>query len=537
MKKVFYLILGLICTVSIAYANEGAGAILKDKSTAKKEKSLYKLETKKYLKDWSIILHGGATMPYTDIRSYDWVRQTKKPSELQWGAGIGLTKMFGSAFGINLDYTLGRASGRTVDEGGFAEDRQYWKQLGFNEPVYFRTNVFHQGTINFYIDWLGLSFGYNKFVKSQIKNKPVKPRIFALYNKIGIGFWRGESNIYNVSDNKAIVGSAYTRGYTNKFTEVVFPLTTGMKFKISKAFDLGMEGTFVFMNSDKLDAFNFQNSHNTFTGQTVNSLSKINRDAYLYMNVNLTYKFGRIGSQKEHVEWVNPMEMIMVYQEQNKPKPAPPLLDTDGDGVLDIVDEEPNTEVGAKVDTKGRTLDSDGDGCPDHKDPEPYSNPRIKIENCVNIIDTTPRVIEKTIETKTTNTIETIKETVKETIKEDGWKLTSIYFDLNKYNITPAAATELKKVALTMKKKPDLIVEVQGHTDTRGSLDYNKKLSENRVNSAINYLVKNFGISADRFKKLPLGMLDPTVKDANNENQHQVNRRVDFKPVNMVEGE
>ncbi|QQR97556.1 MAG: OmpA family protein [Sphingobacteriales bacterium] len=535
MKQIIYLM--LILFSGFTFANENVQVALKDKNDVKKTKSLYKLETKKYLKDWALIIHGGATSPFTDIRSYDWVRQTKKPSELQWGAGIGITKMFGSAFGINLDYTLGRVSGRTIEEGGFAEDRQYWKQLGFNEPVYFRTNVFHQGTINFYIDWLGLSFGYNKFIKSQIKNKPVKPRIFALYNKIGVGFWRGESNIYNASDDKTIDGSAYTRGYTNKFTEVVFPITTGMKFKVSKAFDLGLEGTFVFMNSDKLDAFNFQSTHNSFTGQTVNSLSKINRDAYLYMNVNLTYKFGRIGSQKEHVEWVNPMEMIMVYQEANKPAPPPPLLDTDQDGVLDIVDEEPNTELGAKVDTKGRTLDSDGDGCPDHKDPEPYSNPRIKIENCVNIIDTTPRIVEKIEKVIETNTIETIKETVKETVTDDTWKLTSIYFDLNKYAITPAGATELKKVALVMKKKPDLIVEVQGHTDTRGSLEYNKKLSENRVNSAINYLVKNFGISASRFKKLPLGMIDPTVKNAENESEHQVNRRVDFKPVNMKEGE
>lgn len=529
MKKIFLaFFISSFCLLSYA---ESAGS--KDKDKVKSAKEIYKLETKKYLKDWSFIVHGGMTSPFTDIRSYDWVRQVKSPSELQWGAGVGLTKMFGSAFGLNLDYTLGRISGRTVEQGGFAEERQYWKQLGFEEPVYFKSSIFHQASLNFYIDWLGLSFGYNKFIKSQIEGKPVKPRIFALYNKIGIGLWRGESNIYNVSDDLPIKNSSYLRGYTNKFTEAVFPLTTGMKFKVSKAFDVGMEATFVFSNSDKLDAFNFQNSYSVLTGQTVNSLSKVNRDAYLYVNMNFTYKFGRIGSQAEHVEWVNPMSMIMVYQEANKPEPVV-LLDTDEDGVLDIVDEEPNTPKGAKVDTKGRTLDSDGDGCPDHLDPEPYSNPRFPIVNCMNVIDTPKVVIEKT-EVKT-NTIETIKETVKETIKDD-WKLTSIYFDYNKYAITTAGATELKQIANVMKSKPNLIVEVQGHTDTRGSMAYNQKLSENRVNAAINYLVKNFGIKESRFKRLPLGMIDPTVKDATTESQHQINRRVDFKPVNMKEGE
>ena len=87
----------------------------------------------------------------------------------------------------------------------------------------------------------------------------------------------------------------------------------------------------------------------------------------------------------------------------------------------------------------------------------------------------------------------------------------------------------MKKVAATMKKKPDLIVEVQGHTDSRGSVEYNQKLSENRVNAAINYLKKNFGIPESRFKRLPLGKMDPTIKDAATENQHQINRRVDFK--------
>ena len=140
-------------------ANPGSGTM--DAKTAKK---YYNVDPKKFLKDWSLMIHFGTTTPFTDIRSYDWVRQTKKPSELQWGAGIGLTKMFNSAFGINVDYTLGKLLGRTVERGGFAEERQYWKQL-FPErteddgPVYFKTNIFHQGSVSFYIDWLGLGMG------------------------------------------------------------------------------------------------------------------------------------------------------------------------------------------------------------------------------------------------------------------------------------------------------------------------------------------------------------------------------------------
>jgi outer membrane protein OmpA-like peptidoglycan-associated protein len=494
----------------------------------KAAKKYYNVDPKKFLKDWSINIHFGATAPFTDIRSYDWYRQTKKPSELQWGAGLGLTKMFNSAFGLNVDYTLGKLLGRTVERGGFAEERQYWKQL-FPErteaegPVYFKTNVFHQATVNFYIDWLGLGTSYNKFIKSQITGKPIKSRKFAFYTKIGVGLIRTSSQIYNVKDDKPITNNNYLRGYTNKFTEVVFPLGVGMKFKVSKAFDIGIEGTFTFTNSDKLDALQFQSRVDG--NRTVNSLSKINRDAYAYVNVNFAYKFGRIGSQKEHVEWVNPLAFIMA----NVPKPKEVnLKDTDGDGVLDILDKEPTTEAGLAVDAHGVTLDSDKDGCPDTKDAEPFSSPAFPIVDCKNVLP------EAVTTTETPKGVPYDDEAVTKKIQkvEDNiWKLTSIYYDVNKANITPSSSEELRKIGVLMSTNPDMKVNVKGNTDVRGSSEFNQKLSENRVNAAIKFLKDNYSISEDRFIKLPMGKSDPLIKDATNENQHQSNRRVDFSPV------
>lgn len=504
-------------------ANSGTTGL--DEKAAKK---YYNVDPKKFLQDWSLNVHFGTTTPFTDIRSYDWVRQTKKPSELQWGAGIGLTKMFNSAFGLNLDYTLGRLLGRTVERGGFAEERQYWKQL-FPErtdadgPVYFKTNVFHQAALSFYIDWLGLGTSYNKFIKSQITGKPIKSRRVAFYTKIGVGFIRVSSQIFNVKDDKPIANNQYLRGFTNKFTETVFPLGFGIKFKATKSFDVGLEGNFTFTNSDKLDAFQFSTRIDN-NGRAINSLSKINRDAYAYINVNFSYKFGRIGSQKEHVEWVNPLAFIMA----NVPKPKEVnLADTDGDGVLDILDQEPTTPAGYLVDTRGVTLDSDKDGCPDSEDPEPFSSPNFPIVDCKNVI---PDVEESTIKKTPPFDGEALTKRV-DKIDDNVWKLTSIYFDINKANITPAASDELKKIGQIMVANPDLKVNVKGNTDIRGSSEYNQKLSENRVNAAIRYLNTTFGVAEDRFIKLPMGKSDPLVKDASSENQHQVNRRVDFSPA------
>ena len=536
--KLNYLLLSAICFTmatsalaqkvkknsSVDVAANSADATM----DAKAAKKYYNVDPKKFLKDWSLNIHFGTTTPFTDIRSYDWSRQTKKPSELQWGAGLGLTKMFNSAFGLNVDYTLGKLLGRTVERGGFAEERQYWKQL-FPErteaqgPVYFKTNVFHQATVNFYIDWLGLGTSYNKFIKSQLTGKPIKSRKFAFYTKIGVGLIRTSSQIYNVKDDKPITNNNYLRGYTNKFTEVVFPLGVGMKFKVSKAFDIGIEGTFTFTNSDKLDALQFQSRVDG--DRTVNSLSKINRDAYAYVNVNFAYKFGRIGSQKEHVEWVNPLAFIMA----NVPKPKEVnLKDTDGDGVLDILDKEPTTEAGLAVDAHGVTLDSDKDGCPDTKDAEPFSSPAFPIVDCKNVLP------EAVTTTETPKGVPYDDEAVTKKIQkvEDNiWKLTSIYYDVNKANITPSSSEELRKIGVLMSTNPDMKVNVKGNTDVRGSSEFNQKLSENRVNAAIKFLKDNYSISEDRFIKLPMGKSDPLIKDATNENQHQSNRRVDFSPV------
>ena len=52
------------------------------------------------------------------------------------------------------------------------------------------------------------------------------------------------------------------------------------------------------------------------------------------------------------------------------------LKDSDADGVIDAIDQEPNTPQDVEVDTKGRVLDSDRDGVPNHKDKEPYNPPR-----------------------------------------------------------------------------------------------------------------------------------------------------------------
>ena len=63
-------------------------------------------------------------------------------------------------------------------------------------------------------------------------------------------------------------------------------------------------------------------------------------------------------------------------------------------------------------------------------------------------------------------------------------------FDLDKYYINPRAAKELRKVYAAMVRYPNLNIFIASHTDSRGSNEYNNRLSINRAISTKNWLVR-----------------------------------------------
>ncbi|MEO9511168.1 MAG: OmpA family protein [Flavobacteriaceae bacterium] len=110
-------------------------------------------------------------------------------------------------------------------------------------------------------------------------------------------------------------------------------------------------------------------------------------------------------------------------------------------------------------------------------------------------------------------------------------QLSTIYFDLNKFNIRPDAEIEIQKVIVAMEKYPSLKIKVNSHTDSRGNDAYNLWLSQKRAESTVNYMVSK-GISADRLKGEGYGETR-LVNDCVNgipcsKDKHQLNRRSEF---------
>lgn len=114
-------------------------------------------------------------------------------------------------------------------------------------------------------------------------------------------------------------------------------------------------------------------------------------------------------------------------------------------------------------------------------------------------------------------------------IVDDKVNLEPILFDYNKSNIIPQAAFELDKLVGIMKKYPNMIISVESHTDTRGKADYNRKLSDSRAQSTVQYVISQ-GIDASRISGQGFGLDRPAVNCGNGctDADHQKNRRSEF---------
>ena len=175
-----------------------------------------------------------------------------------------------------------------------------------------------------------------------------------------------------------------------------------------------------------------------------------------------------------------------------KVKVAAPL-DSDGDGVYDNYDQCPDTPNGVAVDSKGCPPDLDGDGVYDYLDKCPTTPKGATVDN------------------------------------RGCWVIRGVKFETARWDIKAMSYRHLDEVATILKNNLGLKVEIQGHTDNRGSAKYNQKLSDRRANAVMGYLVGR-GISPNRLTASGYGFSKPATSNDTPAGRAQ-NRRVELKPV------
>lgn len=101
-----------------------------------------------------------------------------------------------------------------------------------------------------------------------------------------------------------------------------------------------------------------------------------------------------------------------------------------------------------------------------------------------------------------------------------------VHFDFDKSDIKPEFALYLDKLAMLMLNSPDIELLIMGHTDVKGSVDYNYGLSERRSKAVMAYL-NNKGINFDRMVYSYYSKLNPRTENSTDWGR-SVNRRVEF---------
>jgi outer membrane protein OmpA-like peptidoglycan-associated protein len=106
-------------------------------------------------------------------------------------------------------------------------------------------------------------------------------------------------------------------------------------------------------------------------------------------------------------------------------------------------------------------------------------------------------------------------------------RLNNVFFDFDKWDLRPESFVELDRVVKLLNENPAVEIEMSAHTDSRGSDDYNFKLSDNRARSVMEYILSK-GIAPNRIISQGYGETKPVVPNDTDENR-QLNRRVEFK--------
>jgi OOP family OmpA-OmpF porin len=193
----------------------------------------------------------------------------------------------------------------------------------------------------------------------------------------------------------------------------------------------------------------------------------------LLYNAGLTFEFGL--DDEEPAPPVKPAEPV-----KEEICPSGPEIcaekdwckkDSDGDGVPDCIDKCPDTPKGVKV---------DANGCPP-------------------------------------------------AVEQGAIIFRNILFDFDKSNIKPDSFAILDEIVEYLETNKGIMMEIQGHTDNKGTAEYNMKLSYKRADSVRKYIVGK-GIAPERLKVNGLGFSKPVVPNDSDENRTR-NRRVEFKPI------
>lgn len=262
-------------------------------------------------------------------------------------------------------------------------------------------------------------------------------------------------------------------------------------------YNLNLGGGFNIWFSKSL-GLNYQTTLKTSYEQSLSSFDT----NHLQYSFGFMYRFGSSNKKKNKIQEIT--KKILPKEEAKEPEiQQPTIIDTDNDGVIDAADNCPR--IFGEASNNGCPLpDVDGDGITDALDKCPLIAGVKELDGCKEEI--------KPIDQASLNEI--ISMSVK------------IKFKPGNYNFTQDSYDVLYKIAEILKEHPEANFRIEGHTDSVGSYQTNRRLSKNRANAVKAYLI-DFGISADRITAVGIGELKPIATNLYKAGREK-NRRVEI---------
>ncbi len=430
-------------------------------------------------KDWSVSVGGGASfMTNADLTSF-------YNGKVNWGWNgyVSLDKQISHTFGLSLMYTRGQTKQKAYLDAasGVGSGHTKFDQIALLGDINF-SNLMRRTDNKSKFRWalhgyagIGLT-GYKTFLQDNnlLKDWPMR-----------------------IEQKMDVASFTYIGG-------------AGLKYNISRLLDVELRALYLISGDEEFDG----GGSNRTAPPGYNLINDTYSDNAWLFNLGLSFK---LGKHQDHLRWVDPLQMAYAkasdLDEQFKDFKVCENGDQDNDGVCDDWDRQLDTPAGARVDGAGVALDVDLDGVIDLND------------KCV----TVPGTVENN-----GCPVEKAKTPVNAyVVDEINRHFNGIEFELNKDIIRKKSFADLDKAAEIIKSlgADDKFIVV-GATDSRGSAEYNKKLSTKRANAVVKYLV-NKGVSASVLTAEGRGKedlkyieCDPATKCP--EWKNEANRRVYF---------
>ena len=440
---------------------------------------------------WEIGISGGAFTVSGDVRA-------KFPTI---GGAVHIRKAFGYLFSMRLQYLYGIGKGQNFVGSSSYKNNSAWAQYPTGDIVFYNykakvqdlslqgiftlNNIRFHNQKNGFLIYLGVGIGgtiYNTMVNANNNGQPYT----ALFNGISQGSqtYKNRKDVLDALKNgmddsyETEAESQGTRRPTigdNTF-KPSGTILGGIAFKLGKRINLAIEDRFTIIKDDLLDGQQWQEHPG------IDPALSPDHDAYNYASIGLNFNLG--AKSVEPLYWLNPLDYA--YSELNNPRhmklPKPVLDDTDGDGVTDQLDKEPNTPAGCPVDTHGVTRDTDGDGVPDCKDKQ-----LITPTECQPVdADGVGKCPDPPCCTDSTRFA---------AVACNIGDLPSISFRGNTGSLNSDAKAMLANVASKLKESADCNITITGYPAASKA---SQALCNRRVDAIRMHLMENEGISGDR---------------------------------------